>query len=126
MSTSHKWDSICKAIDLEEQQEAEKLERERADKYRLEQESKRLAYVEKYGCEPPQSTCCGMAAHHESHHQCHEKKEEESIGEKNARKKLAALAAKEDGNRVFKEGKYDLALQIYERVSWECKFGLIY
>jgi hypothetical protein len=44
-------------------------------------------------------------------------KDGESLEEKNKKKKLAILAAKEDGNAMFKQGKYDLALQIYERVK---------
>ena len=39
------------------------------------------------------------------------------MSERNRKKTLAAKAAKEDGNRYFKEGNYELALKIYDRVS---------
>merc|ERR1712039_844408 len=43
------------------------------------------------------------------------KKNEVSIEEKNKKKITAVYAAKQDGNRIFKEKNYSLAYKVYER-----------
>ena len=44
------------------------------------------------------------------------KKPKLSLEEKNQKKLKAIEACRIDGNRLFKEAKYDLAFQVYDRV----------
>ena len=44
-----------------------------------------------------------------------QRKNEPTMEEKNKKKKAAVYAAKEDGNRLFKEKNYKLAYKVYER-----------
>lgn len=136
-----KWDKLEREIQ-EEEEAQEFMEREaRKQKYLREQELKRKQYVEKYGKEPPKSSCCGSAdpnkilnnqkyskqstflvdfmlnfalSRKHAHGDC---SSEIPLAEKNEKKKAAVLAAKEDANRLFKEGNYSDAYKVYERVN---------
>eukprot|EP00475_Leptophrys_vorax_P031207 TRINITY_DN47217_c0_g1_i2.p1 TRINITY_DN47217_c0_g1~~TRINITY_DN47217_c0_g1_i2.p1 ORF type:complete len:151 (+),score=54.22 TRINITY_DN47217_c0_g1_i2:74-526(+) len=146
MADYSKWEKLSREVEAEEEAEKEKEREERRVKYVKEQELKKVQYKEKYGCDPPAPSCCGFASaeqiqqmtsqgkkkkphkhmHGEKecdgnhdHHESEQDKpvqEELSLEAKNEKKKLAALAAKEDGNKFFQKGDYPLAFQIYERV----------
>ena len=50
---------------------------------------------------------------------CSEKKKDEMPLEERNKKKMAAVeATREHGNILFKEGKYEQALSVYDRVSF--------
>ncbi len=63
-----KWEEWSKNVQEEEKQE-ELLDLEyRNSILKKEQEEKKKKYIEKYGVEPPQSSCCGQNLHKGNEH----------------------------------------------------------
>lgn len=113
-----KWDRLGRQLDAEEKAEADREKARHRVKYEKEQLEKQTDYIEKHGHEPPKSTCCGFAGPEQikemrSDHK--HGKEELSLEDRNEKKRKAVFATWEDGNRLFKEEKYQLAFDVYER-----------
>jgi len=122
-----RWDEMSRSIEAQEQAELEQEREERRLRYELKRREEAIKYKEKYGVDPPKSSCCGFASnpeqllkeskqkHTHKDNCCSSPSSETLLSEKNLKKMRAAHATREDGNRLFREGDFETALAVYDR-----------